>query len=52
MAQMTIQTRQDIEGCLKRGMSVPQIATKVGSNNLRKALCALLAPSLRQSLKE
>ena len=30
MAQMTIQTRQDIEGCLKRGMSVPQIATKVG----------------------
>ena len=30
MAQMTILTRQDIEGCLKRGMSVPQIATRVG----------------------
>ena len=30
MAQMTILTRQDIEGYLKRGMGVPQIATRVG----------------------
>ena len=28
MAQMTVLTRQDIEGCLKHEMSIPQIATK------------------------